>query len=791
MLISPTLILGLLLTLTIIVAGIFLLRRKPSFDALSLKVMSVRLPQTRVEEQKDFAEEINKTEQFISALSAINKPCVLETSVHNSLGDIHFYLAVPRDVSDFVKQQIRGFFPDAQVTDAHDYTIFNPDGGSAGAYLTLNQLPFLPVRTYRESGIDTFAGIVSTLSKLAEAGDGASLQVVLRPAYGDEHKEINKAIESLKQGKKFVDIIKKPLLDLRPPKELEFVGKIIAPGSTPTETPQSGPVVVDEEMVRTLSQKISKPLFAVNVRLITSSGTQARAEDILLSLAGSFSQYTAPLRNGFKVVKPRALKKLMFDYIFREFDRRNAMILNTEEVASIFHLPTATVDIPRINWLKAREAEPPNNLPTEGVVVGTSTFRGEEKLVRMTDKDRRRHFYTVGQTGTGKSFMMLNMAVQDMEAGKGLCVIDPHGDLIDDILARVPIERIDDVIVFDPGDLSRPLGLNMLEYDFNRPEEKTFIVNEIQSIFNRLFDKETMGPMFEQYMRNSLLLLMEDAKNEPATLMEVPRIFTDPEFRNKKLARITNPTVIDFWTKEASKTTGEQGLANMTPYITSKFGNFIANDYMRPIIGQPQSAFNFRQVMDDGKILLVNLAKGRIGDINAGLLGMIITGRILLAALSRTDIEESARRDFYLYIDEFQNFTTDSISVILSEARKYRLNLIIAHQFIAQLTDEIRESVFGNVGSMTAFRVGAADAESLVKHFGPTFNERDLITVENQHAFAKLLLNGEPAKPFNFKTNRAVSGSGEVKDKLKELSRLTYGRDLIEIEREILDRLRG
>ena len=330
----------------------------------------------------------------------------------------------------------------------------------------------------------------------------------------------------------------------------------------------------------------------------------------------------------------------------------------------------------------------------------------------------------------------------------------------------------------------------MLEYDYNQPEQKTFIVNEILAIFNRLFSKESMGPMFEQYMRNTLLLLMEDMPNEPATLVEVPRIFTDTEFRQRKLNRINNPTVIDFCEKEVSKTSGDYSLANMSPYITTKFGNFISNDYVRPIIGQPKSAFNFREVMDTSKILLVNLSKGRIGDINASLLGMVITGRILMAALSRVDQEADKRKDFYFYIDEFQNFSTDSISTILAEARKYKLNLILAHQFIDQLTDEIRESVFGNVGTMAAFRVGVPDTEQLIKQFGPEFDEKDLISIENRNAHVRLLINGHPSRPFNFRTADYGVGSHELAEKIRELSRLTYGESNDIIEQQILERLR-
>jgi hypothetical protein len=338
------------------------------------------------------------------------------------------------------------------------------------------------------------------------------------------------------------------------------------------------------------------------------------------------------------------------------------------------------------------------------------------------------------------------------------------------------------------------MGMNMLDYNFDRPEEKTFIVNEMINIFDKLYDlKTTGGPMFEQYMRNALLLMMEDMPNEPTTLIETPRIFSDPAYRARKLARIKNPVVVDFWEKEAVKAGGEASLANMTPYITSKFTTFIANDYMRPIVGQPKSAFNFREAMDSGKILLVNLSKGRIGDLNAQLLGLIITGKILMAALSRADIAEGAgRRDFYLYIDEFQNFATDSISTILSEARKYRLNLTVAHQFIAQLTEKIRDSVFGNVGSILAFRVGPQDAEFLEKQFSPVFSRNDLVNIDNLKAYARLLIGGQTSRAFALKvgTESWLGGDKAIAEKTKEYSRMKYGEDRQVVEDGIYRRLR-
>ena len=528
------------------------------------------------------------------------------------------------------------------------------------------------------------------------------------------------------------------------------------------------------------------------MRVVASAGVQFETESILEGLSRGFEQFSAPLRQEFKIVKPRNPEKLFYQFSFREFDPGQAMLLNTEELASIFHLPSASSEVPRVNWVKAKEAAPPVNLPVTGTFIGKSVFRGQEKDVFVTEDDRRRHVYIIGQTGTGKSTLLSNMVVHDIKAGKGVAIIDPHGDLVETILSLVPRERINDVIVFDPADRSRPLGINMLDYDPNRPEEKTFIVNEMQSIFNKLFLAETMGPMFEQYMRSALLLLMEDAPNEPATLMEVARVFTDTGYREAKLARISNPIVIDFWEKEAVKAGGEAALANMTPYITSKFNNFTSNDYMRPIIGQPKSAFNFRKIMDEGKIFLVNLSKGRIGDINANLLGMVITGKILMAALSRVDITDSKnRKDFNLYIDEFQNFTTDSIATILSEARKYGLNLTMAHQFIAQLTEKIRDAVFGNVGNIISFRVGATDADFLVKQFDPIFSQNDLVNIDNFNAYVKLLLLGQTAKPFNIRTLPSEPGDRDLAEKIKELSRLQFGRDRMEVEEEVLSRLRS
>ncbi|OGF73160.1 hypothetical protein A2W54_02820 [Candidatus Giovannonibacteria bacterium RIFCSPHIGHO2_02_43_13] len=431
------------------------------------------------------------------------------------------------------------------------------------------------------------------------------------------------------------------------------------------------------------------------------------------------------------------------------------------------------------------------NVPKEGISIGLSKYRGEEREIRIKKDDRRRHFYSIGQTGTGKSTLMLKMIIQDIQNGEGIAVIDPHGDLIDKVLGHIPKERADDVIVFDPGDVPHPMGLNMLEYDTKYPEQKSLIVNELFEIFNKLFNMSVAGgPMFEQYFRNSTALVLEDPESG-STLLEISRVLSDKAFRDHKLSKSKNIVVNMFWQQIAEKAGGESSLANMVPYVVSKIDTFLSNEILRPIIAQQHSAFNIRDVMDRKKILLLNLSKGKLGELNSSLLGLIMVGKILMAALSRVDIPEGERKDFYLYIDEFQNVTTKSIATILSEARKYKLNLIITHQFIGQLEEDIKKAVFGNVGTLTAFRIGTDDAEYIEKQFAPTFTAKDLLNIDNLNAYIKLLIDGQTSKPFNMFIPFPPKGNDEIAGYIKELSRQKYSRPREEVEEEIRTRHQG
>lgn len=706
----------------------------------------------------------------------------LELTVPHIGEEISFYIAVPKRLSGTVEKIIQGVFPESQVTYARDYNIFNPDGVTVASEVLFSKNQFLPIRSYRALPSDPMKSITNAFSKLAESGEGAAFQLVAMPApvHWTQHilshaKEIFLAEE---KGS-FFDALK--LLaarreDPNKPKPQKEPKKL---------TPQ------EEEMVRTIEAKANKILFSANIRLVASAPTEARAQEILHNLEGNFAQFTDPHLNSFKIEerKGASLKDFLYKFSFRVFDAKRHIILNSEEMASVYHFPNVPLDTPKIKIAAAKEAPAPADAPREGVVMGYNSYRGVDAPIRFLDEDRRRHLYVIGQTGTGKTVFLENCIRQDIESGKGVCFIDPHGDTVEKILGFIPQNRRDDVIYFNPGDVSRPMGLNMLEYDSRFPEQKTLVVNELFSIFLKLYGAipESMGPMFEQYFRNSALLVMEDPSSGN-TLLDIERVMVDKQFRDLKLSHCNNVVVTTFWRQIAEKAGGESSLQNMVPYITSKFDTFLANEIMRPIISQEKSAFNFRDVMDAKKILLINLSKGKLGELNSSLIGLIMVGKLLLSALSRADVSEGERGDFYLYIDEFHNVTTPSIATILSEARKYRLNLTLSHQFIGQLEEQIKKAVFGNVGSMVSFRIGSDDAEFMAKQFGPVFGEDDLLNIDNYNCYVKLLIRGKTSAPFSMKTYPPAQGDRSAIENMKSLSALKYGRPREEVESEIAAR---
>lgn len=702
-----------------------------------------------------------------------------EIVAHNGL--IHFYIAVPREVQQLVELQIQAQYPQAHIEEVRDYNLFTAKSFIRATTLRLSKPSYFSIRSYKRLDSDPLSALTNVLSKV-QAQEGAAIQIVLRPKPTGWQYRGKKIAQRMQEGKKIGEASgglggNFLTASLKSSNDRDYYRGV--PNITP----------MDQELIRSLEEKAGKPGFDVNVRIVTSSPLERNAQVHLDNVVNAFTQYLAPESgNQFKRSSVSHGGQTITDFIYRYFRADQAMILNSEEINSIYHFPLPSTATPNIQWLTAKKAAAPVTMPSEGVTLGHNIFRGQDTVVRLKTTDRRRHVYVIGTTGVGKSYLMANMALQDIREGQGVCVVDPHGSLVEDILARLPSERLHDVVIFDPSDTDRPIGLNMLEA--RTPDERDMAVQEMIAIFMKLFPPEMIGPMFEHNMRNAMLTLMEDEQH-PGTIADIPRMFTDKAYQQYKVSKVKDPVVRAFWEKEMAKTS-DFHKSEMLGYLISKVGRFVENAQMRNIIGQPKSGFNLRHIMDEKKILLVNLSKGKIGEVNASLLGLIIVSKLQMAALSRADVAEDQRNDFYLYIDEFQNFITDSIAVILSEARKYKLNLTMAHQYMGQLVQgndtRVRDAVLGNVGTMVAFRIGVEDAEILEKQFSPTFTAHDLVNQEKYTAYVRLLIDNAAAPAFHMQTYPLHQGQATVAEAVKQYSRLRYGKDRATVEAEILER---
>lgn len=763
--------------------------------SLNLELFSILVPQDEYVEPagqstpappKTDRDRIQPMEQIYSIFSAMKEkgawrvfefgqPYMVWEIVYIE-NEIRFFAAVPKRYKDMLVRAVHAVSPEAVVEQVEDYNIFDPNqsSGVSASYVMTVRNGLLPIRTYRELEVDPLNDILTHFSRLGE-GEKAVMQVLIKPTSRKFLKRALKITSIMQKGFNFdvaVHMAKK--IKILPP-----ISLLLKPAK-PNQalTPQ------DQELIKAIQSHATKPNFDVNIRLVVSAPTQAQSDTILMNFTSSFNQFGSPNMNYFSESREKK-KEIIYEFSYRMFDNKKKFVLSSEEITSVYHLPHTNIKVPRIKWLKARSAPAPWDM-NDGPYMGWNEYRSQQTIVRIAPEDRRRHIYVIGQTGTGKSTMLQEMIRQDIEIGEGVAVIDPHGDLVEYTLSHVPQHRWKDVVVFDPSDLERPIGINMLEA-FSI-EEKDFVVQEMISIFYKLFPPETMGPMFEHNMRNAMLTLMAD-QNDPGTLVEIPRIFTDKEFMKQKLEKVTDPVVRSFWEKEMAQTS-DFHKSEMLGYLISKVGRFIENTMMRNIIGQAHSGINFFEIMNKRKILLANLSKGKVGEINANLLGLMIVGKLQLIAMQRAHMPENERVDFYLYLDEFQNFTTDSIATILSEARKYKLNLIMAHQFIAQLSDKIKAAVFGNAGTLIMFRIGVEDAEFIKPQLAPVFNARDLINLDNHNCYVKLMVHGKTSRPFNMKTFPPTVGNPETSKVVKNLSRMTYGKEREVVEGEILARAR-
>lgn len=773
-------------------------------------------------EEKDFREKISIMEQFfrnIHELGELSLQNIIRTWLYkadlvsfelvaqNKM--VEFYVVTPKHYRDLIEKQITSYYPNADISYEKPYEI-QPKKNKLKCYFGYLKKPdFYPLKTFKTLENDPLNDLTNIFSKLDDK-DIAAIQLIVRPNKSKKwQKRTENAASQMFSGKKPGGF---KIPGLRIISNL-FIGLLF--GAEKIDKGQqegsSGPyggggyvrmLQTREEIAKHIGEKAGQVPFDTMIRILGSSTTKTRATELTNNVALGLNLFKDPQMNWIQTRRVLPIdtinnlimrfnfKKRLIDTRFLFFGEKNSVLV-TEELASLFHFPASRYNYtPIIRWLQYKVVPAPVGLPKEGILLGNNVYRGEKREIRMLRSDRTRHHYVIGKSGSGKSVFLSYMARQDMIGGDGVCVIDPHGDLIEELVQFVPKERAKDVVVFNPSDTERPMGLNILEA--KTPEQMDMASSQATEIFIKLFGDEIFGPRIQHYFRNSCLTLMEDLE-EGATLIDVPRVFVDEEFMKYKVSKVKNPVVRSFWEHEYAST-GDRERQEMIPYFSAKFGPFITNSIMRNCIGQTKSAFNFRECMDKQKILLINLSKGKIGDLNTQLLGLIVVARLQMAAMSRVDMPEKDRKDFYMYVDEFQNFATDSFCSILSEARKYHLALIMANQYIKQLEKKndtaIRDAVFGNVGTMMSFKVGADDAEYMAKEYAPVLTEQDVLGIANYKAYIKLNINNTTSRPFSLETiydmSKANQKIGEI---VTQYSRMKYGRKREFVDQEISARI--
>lgn len=701
----------------------------------------------------------------------------------SSNGLIHYYAVVPAVITETVKQAISAAYPTARLEEVELDNIFNYQGklnGVIGGEFALKKDFIYPISTYEDNKRDASRALLDALSK-ASRGDGIAIQFMLRPAQeGWTQKSISK-VESLRDSK---SSSKKPVaLDI-----MEALWK--PPETKDGKNEEKKPLTsLQEAEIDAIEKKTRYPGYETLIRVIVSSNTSSRSQALLQSVVAAFSLFDSPTYNGFKFNMTTNIDELVTSYIFRFFPQTlKDFILNSVELSTLFHLPSrSSIPTEKVQRQRIKQVDGPTELMDEGILLGVNDYRGVKKQIRLSVNDRRRHAYIIGQTGMGKSKLLENIAFQDIMDGRGFAFIDPHGDSVEELLGMIPKERIDDVIYFNPSDIDNPIGFNMFEA--NTPEEMDFVVSETNSMLKSLYDPGNtgiVGPRMENIVRYAAILLMSDP--EGGTFMDIPKILVDPEFAKPKIKYLKNQRAIDFWTKEWPASQKSSDAGELTSWVVSKWAPF-ESGLLNNILGQKKSGFNIREVMDGQKILLVNLSKGLMGEQAAKLLGMVFVMKFQAAAMSRADTPESERKDFCLYVDEFQNFATSSFESILSEARKYRLNLILANQFMTQLTDTIKGAIIGNVPTKIVGRIGIDDAESLQRAFTPTFTAEDLTKLPNYNAVATVLIGGIPSAPFTMSLIPPIGKSNpELRKALKRYSASKFGRPKALVDSEIRQR---
>jgi len=799
----------LIISVALIVLGVFLRARRKdkstSSGSDSIEIIEVQLSKNE-EPAKDIQASSLSAENMFSAIHGLLKsePALQETVSFEmvSSGDrgIRFYVAVPSNILKFVENQIYAQYPSAHINAVSDYTeaLNKQHTNYKITSLSLSKPNYYPIKSFRDLEIDPISSVTSAVSSLLSAEE-VWLQVIVRPIPDVWQQEgstyvgrVREGVDPDKRGTIFgvmADVFKKETVEIATGVATGLFSyresKAEAGKPAVLQTPRIG--AAKEAELKSIENKLTRMGFETNIRIVSAALKEDRVDTNLRSITAALEQFCTANLNSFKEEIEVNKEKALDNYVSRSFDGDKSFILNTEELATFFHFPLSHIDTPNISWVYSRKSEPPANLPTKDCVyIGETLYRN--KTVRFglkNDDDRLRHLYVIGKSGTGKSSLFVSMISQDIANGQGVAVLDPHGETIERVLERIPDNRIEDVIYFDPSDVDRPIGLNLLEID--DPSQKNKMASGLVAAIKQHFDF-SWGPRLEYLLNYAILTLLEVPGT---TMLGITRLLEDDNYRKYILHSVKDPVVLRFWEEEFRQMKGNQKLVTeaISP-IQNKVNRFLASTTMRNILGQRKSTIDFWDAMNSGKIILMNLAKGKIGSDNANLLGALLVSRIQFYALQRVEIAYEQRNPFYLYVDEFQNFATGSFEEILSESRKYKLGLYLTHQFTGQLPEELLEAVFGNVGTIMAFSLGAPDATALAKEFAPYFNEEDLISLERFQVYTKLMIDGMTSHPFSAKIllpweDDFVVPKTRNRDKVIQRSREKYGVPREHIEEKI------
>lgn len=786
-----------------LVIYIYLLRKKENLKrTLRLSFLRVTMPKKnsdldeKQETTKDFKEMVWLMEQLLASLNSIYSSKIkskilgqdyisLEYIAHQ--WEILFYLVCPSNYKELIEKQINWFYPDAIIEETPEVNIFAGKKHWESTYINTKREYFYPIKTYQKLESDPINNITNAFSKLEE-DESAALQIILKPEDDDWQEECQDISSKIMEWKK------ESVFTLNPLKILVWFVSIFF-NQDEQEPSKNKTSALTQERAKIVDEKAEKVWYSSIIRIITTWNSKHQVKTELINILSTFKQFTYPEFNGFTYTYRHNNDSLIKNYIFRYFKKPfwlKPMILNTEEIASLFHFPHIKYNkTPEIKWQNFKIVKAPSNIPKEWLVLWDNIYRWVKKEIKIKDEDRFRHFYVIGQTGTWKSSILQVMARQDLINGKWIAVIDPHWDLVKDLIPFIPRTRADDVIIFNPADQERPMWLNLLEA--HTPEERDLVAMDSLNIMIKLFWNEIFGPRIQDYFRNWVLALMEYP--EWWALTDIVRLFTDDDFQKERIRHVKNPIVKAWWEKTYASM-WDREKQEMIPYFAAKFGWFITNTMMRNIIGQTKSSFDISEVMNTSKILMVNLSKWILWDINSELLWLILVSKIQMAAMRRQNLTKEERKDFFMYIDEFQNYITPSIESILSEARKYRLGLVLAHQYLWQLekSDALTKSnlnlkwaIFWNVWTIMSYKIGPEDGEFMEKYYAPVFSNQDLVNMDKFKAVMKLSVDNQPTTPFSIipKNPYLEKWDDNIAKAFYELSRLKYWRDRMFIQKEI------